>query len=242
MPIYVADMITRYKALMGFDLNDMSSQDRSPSDDQALLVLNQAKDIISKYIYQVDPKITLTLTAGTDTYNLRSSSIVSKTVLRPFEVCIGGNLLWDSTGRKAGMWAFGEFERWVGASWRTASQGTPTIAVYMGNQSMILYPPPTSAVAGGSNFIYGQYLAADMTNVSTSSQEVDLPNEIRYAVCYLAAEITAEPNSTDEQQFARLAKYDSRAVQAINEIRYENRNAFLDTGAMGNEGADFILT
>lgn len=229
-----------YVGLLSYDLDDYISGGQTPSDTEALITLNQAKDTISKAIFQYDPSITFTVTDGTSTYSLRDSTVFSRNVIRPQECWINGTLLRASLIDKTGFWSIGEFQRRY-PSFRTDPSAVPFIGVYVGNQSIIIYPTPVAGTAAlGGNFISGQYLAADMTTANEATTEPDIPNEIRPAIAYLGAIIAAEPSVSEQEQMARLAAYDKRVMGKIEEIAAENRNAQLDIVMFGNRAPEWI--
>jgi hypothetical protein len=172
-----ADIFTMYTQLMGLDLSDAGSKNSAPTDAQALVWINRFKDVLSKRLWQFDPMVTLNLNHGVANTNgavfdLRDQTgpTVTKTIVEVLKVIINGVQLRGYDG-EYGLVPFSTFDKKC-PTWRTDATGTPVRAVDMGNQRMILYPPPSATVLAQSNhFLSVQYIAKDLiaTTVTTGA-------------------------------------------------------------------------
>lgn len=221
-----------------FDLDD--SYGESPTAQQQVDSVNWAIRTISKHIIQFNPKITFTLTAGTAIYDLRDTNVVSSKVIKPYQVVINGNILWNAGHSEYGLWTLAELER-SNPSWRTASNSTPTKAVYYGNGKILLNPPPTAEiVSAGNNYVSGQYLAADMTTGQTASSP-DLPVELHESVAYLAAVKSAIPYVTEQEGWQRLQAFNAEWKAVADEVRQENKVALVSWGSTSGYAYDDFI-
>lgn len=207
--------------LLSMDLDSYLGE--SMTDAQAVTLLNQAKNVISRHIFQVNPNITFTVTSGSAVQNLQDTTVVPAAykVIQCLGVIINNNPLYDTQGR-VGMWSYADFQRYYPA-WQTESSGTPVAAVNYQEGKIILHPKPSSSFANSK--IIGQYLAADLS-ASSLSTEPDLPVDLHIAVGYLAASMAAEPSASVAEQLNRLDRYDRRYRKLMDEVRSLNMRPF----------------
>jgi hypothetical protein len=202
----------------------------SATTQQKVDTINKGIRTISKQIFQYDPKIALTLTADQNSYDLRNTAVVAKKVIRPYQVIINKNMLWNAAYNEYGIWTLAELER-NSPSWRTDPSATPSKAVYYGNQKLILHPAPTQAIIdAGNNYISGQYLAANLTT-SDLSNYADIPEELHEAVCYCAAAFVSLPNLSEQEAWQRVGAYNSEWKTYAEQMRQENMRAIQATGS-----------
>lgn len=232
----ILDLRTRNLA---FDLD--SAYGESETLQQQVDSVNWAIRAISARIFQYDPKITLTLTAGMADYNLRDTAVVSRKIIRPFSVCINGSMLWDASRNDYGMWTLAELER-RNPSWRTDTSSIPTKAVYYGGNRLLLHPTPTAdVVSAGNNFISGQYLAANLTT-SDGSNSPDIPEELHEAIAYYAAAHSALPNLSENEAWQRVSAYNAEWQSSADTIRRENLRAIQSWGSTaGDYTRDYLF-
>lgn len=237
----LSEMRTMLGRLLAADLDNMAGE--SPDSAELTSQINYAIRAVSEEIYQLDPSITLTLTAETGSYNLRSSSVVSRKVIEPVVVVINGNPLWAASRKKYGMWTMTEIQDPnIGTSkWRDTSSGTCTRAVVM-DRTLYLWPKPNAAVVSdGSNYIMGQYLAADLVDGVDDDSSPDLPEEVHEAVVRLAAIFASDPSVSESEAIARIGRYESRAMQAIQKTKDRNRRQAQSWGTVtGSRIPDYI--
>lgn len=230
-----AQLITRVGQYLAYDLDAYAGA--SPTDAQYVAVLNEAMREIAKAAFLVEPSIALTLTAGTATYSLRSTSVLAKKVDQVLRVTINQYPLKTCDGKRRGVWTFTDLEEYA-PNWREADNGTPRAAVQMGDK-LILYPPPTSTVVTeGGNYVTGTKLPADLSE-STTSASPDIPEELHEPLAKLAAAKAADPNATEGHQDARIARLYQQAMQAANEVGRANRKAW-NTPSSGTREAPYI--
>ena len=161
----------------GVYLDDYNADD--PTGAQQLLSLNWALRNIGARLNQYDPKITFTLVADQAEYDLRDTAtpVVSRKVVKPFVVYVGGNPLYQVDG-SLGVWSLEQLSRHR-TTYLTGSSGTPTVAAFY-NQTKLWLDPKPSAV-GSNNFISGTYMPADMAQ---DDDEPDIPEELHEALAY----------------------------------------------------------
>lgn len=241
MALTLANMRTQLSSMLT-DLDNFHGE--SPSASQLTDLINYGIREVSQEIYQIDPSITLTLTADQQTYDLRdvtAPAVVSRKVLEPLVVIINGNPLWNAARSRYGLWSLGELQRYR-PSWRADSSGTPTIAAFH-DRTLYLHAKPNAAVvSGGSNYIMGRYLAADMVNSSDDNNYPDIPEELHEAVVKVAAIFAAEPTMVPgDGAIAKLATFDKRASDSIARIRRRNMRTAQDWGSTsGYQDRDIV--
>lgn len=233
MSLTLADLRTLQTNFMSLDLDNYVGESPSSSDQNTQI--NWALRIVSKRLFLVDSKITFTPTADAVIQSLRASGVCGKRVVEPFRVTINGNMLWNCAQREYGLWSLAELERYH-PKWQTDSSGTPTIAVYKGNNELILYLPPTSAVVSAAqNYIVGQVLAPDLSGTDTPA----IPEECHECIAYVAAILAAEPVATEAEMWNRVSVFNSRWLAVIDEIASANRASMHSWGSTaGYEIAD----
>lgn len=171
----IADMITMYGQLLGFDLSDAGSKSNAPTDAQALVWLNRAQQTISKRIWQFDPFIPLNLSnpvanSNAMMFDLRDTSVtVTKPVIEALRVIINGFPLLRYNSTNYGTAGLPYLEQMV-PNWRIAPTGTPVYAFDASNSRIVLWPPPSvDVIAYTNNFIAGQYLARNLIETKVAS-------------------------------------------------------------------------
>lgn len=214
-----------------FDSDSMYGE--SPTDAQLVSLLNWGIQYTARFIRLYDPAVVLTLTADTAQYDLRSLSIVSKKVVRPYGVIINGNRLVNKKGDGYGVWTLGEFER-EHPAWMGEAASTPVKAAFYG-KTLIVHQKPTQAIVdGGSNYISGTVLPIAKTNDSNGSTgkgtSPDLPDELHEATVWITANKNALANASEAEGWKRLGAYRADWFEIANEVRIENENQMLDWG------------
>lgn len=204
-----------------------------PTSAQSLRQINHAVRSISRKIFLFDPLIVATFVADTRRYNLRNANVFNKPIVKPWFVIINGNTLLDASGRDFGMWSLSELQ-FENPSWMTSDSGVPYAAVYYGNNELILHGPPTSAVVlAGSNYVSGQYLAADLANTSATPSEI--PTDLHECISYLAAVRAATPGIDEQAAWARVGAYNAEWKDLVTEQELENRSAIADWGSSSGQ-------
>lgn len=216
-----------------FLVNDLdNSAGEAPTTQQSTDQVNWALRTISRELYLFDSRITFTPTASTPIQLLRGSGVAGKRIVQPYMVTINGSPLMRCDGRNYGLWSMPEL--WdLNPKWQTGADGTPTLAVYKGNNELILYAPPTAAVVSAAqNYIAGQILAPDLSSSSPGTSDVPaIPEECHEAIAYLAAVLAAMPVATEGEQWKRLQEFNASWVATIDEIARENRDAMQSWGS-----------
>lgn len=235
--VIFSDAIAFKDRLLSLDLDDFYGD--SPSDAQDAVSFNWAIRAIARRVCLFDPKITLTLTADVGTYDLRSLSVLSRKVVRPYYVVINGNMLLDASRRGYGMLTLGELDI-LNPAWRTAASGTPSRAAYHGTTLYLDSKPNAAVVSGGSNYVGGTYLPVALT-ASDLSVELPLPEELHEAVCYFAAYHTSTPMASEQEAWKRLGVYAQEWQSVVEEIRRENIAQLQSWGTgITSPNADYI--
>lgn len=202
---------TRVSQLLAFDLDNFASDASGTVADADLTIqINWALRLLSKKLFLYDPSITLTLGAGTQTYDLRntSTSSFSRIVLWVHYVIIGGVSLLDYHGTEPGTWTMPQLQKRHDA-WRTDSSGTVLRAV-QADRALILHPKPSAT--GSNNFVAGRYMPAAL---SGDSDVPDIPLELHEILATLAAVKASEPNVSEGEGWERLKRYDAAMVDQI---------------------------
>lgn len=206
---------------LAFDLDDSTGGGSTPTTAQKLTSVNAAIRQIAIHVQQYDPAIPLTLTADQDTYNLRSLSVVTKRVVRPYQVIVNGYPLYNAARTERGLWTLQELER-VYPGWRSTDAGTPARAVQIANSKLILHPKPNSTVvSAGENYVSGTYIPPNYSD-SDLATEPDLPEELHEAVAYLAAVKSALPFVSEAEGWQRLTAFNGEWAAAADEVRRDN--------------------
>lgn len=237
----VTNLVTMMTELASFDLSNFSmATDGTISNASAVAQLNKAQRRLSYYIKQFDHSIVTTLVADTANYDLRNTAVFAKPVIEPYRVIINGNTLLDASG-KPGLWTFNELER-ANPGFRADASGTPIRATFYGNTKMTLNPAPSAAVVtGGSNYMAGTYMAADL-NSSTMSATPDLPVELHEALAVKATVWAAIAVTARQEGWVRLQALDKDADAIIEQVRADNINALNDWGSEQGYGVtDYMI-
>ena len=200
----------------------------SPTAAELVAQINWGIRVFARRWHLLDNRITFTISnpiASTNgaKFNIRDTTtpVVSKRVVLPYVVYIGGQPLYDWNGNP-GLWSISQLDQRV-SGWQTESSNTPYRAAYLGNGKLLLSPPP--ATAGSNNFIAGTYLPADLTNGTDDAASPDLPDELHEALAYFVAQHVALPTATEQEQWEKLKVYNQEWMSLVTEIATENRNA-----------------
>lgn len=228
------EMIDLVDKFLSADLDSYHGD--APSDADKVAVLNWAQRTVSKRISHFSLSLALTLVAGQGEYSLRTD--VSKRVIRPYRVTVGGNLLCDASGRGYGVWTFAELERYR-PGWRTLDPGTPVAAVHVTQNLILSAPPSADVVAQGGHYVAGTHFAADLSAANLAGVS-ELPEEAHEAICYLAAQRHALPSVTEDFAWNRISQYASHVVTVVDELAQENRNSLNDWGSTPSADLDYM--
>jgi len=200
----------------------------SPTAAELTAQINWGIRIFARKLHLFDNRITFTISnpiASTNgaKFNIRDTTtpVVSKRVLKPYVVYIGGQPLNDWNGRP-GLWSISQLDQ-DNSGWQTESSNTPRKACYLGNGKLLLSPPPSAA--GSNNFIAGTYLPTDLINSTDDANSPDLPDELHEALAYFVAQHVALPTTTEEEQWLKLKTYNGEWMELVSEIASENMNA-----------------
>jgi hypothetical protein len=231
-------LITRVAGYMANDLDGYWTDSTTPTNAEVVSALNDAMRDIALEAWLVEPSLTLTLTAGTYTYSLRDTGIVSKKALKVLRVVINNIPLTTADGRRRGLWSFQELEEKY-PQWRGADNSTPHVAVQLG-PNLILYPPPTSTVvSAGENYITALRLPADLSSASLSASP-DLPEELHEGLAKVAAAKAADPAATEGHQDARIARLYQQGMAMAQKVGAENRKMWSDPGTIRNRNLNYL--
>jgi hypothetical protein len=232
--------------MVQMDLDMMlAASPENPSNADWLPVINMALRFISRRILLFSDSVALSLTAGTFRYNLRDTTtpIVALRVLQPVSVCINGLVLRDRFSRGPGFWSFYELQSQFPA-YATAPNGTPTAAVWLGNNdggNLILYPPPSSGIAGDANSVAGLILPADcsLSGGNFPATVPGIPEECHESVAALAAVYASLPGLTEQEAWQRVQGY-SRYGEAVEQVRSVNLAALRSLTGSSNLAPMFM--
>jgi len=205
--------------LTGFSVYLDHYEADSPTNAQLNASLNWAQRNIGKRIHLFDPKITFTLVASQAKYDIRDvkTPVVSRKVLIPHVVTLGGNPLYQYDG-KVGVWSIGELAR-CRPTYLTESAGTVSIAAFF---DRYIYLSPAPSAVGSNNFISGTYIPADMSN---DTDEPDIPEELHECLAYYAAVHAALPSATETEQWQRIQAYNAEWADEVKRMGKQNANA-----------------
>lgn len=217
-------LIQRVKDLLSFDLDFYVGE--SPTDAQVVAGLNDELYLIGKEIEQYDPLVTFTIVASQADYDMRdiATPVVSKRMIRVYDVIINGNYLRDASGRGRGLWTMQELTRRY-PTWTSDGAATPTKAVRYTGTRILLHPKPTAeTLSGGSNYVSGTWLPAALST-STGSAEPQIPLEIHSSLAVKTACKFAEPMASETHQFNKLNIMRAQADAEIQRVRKDNKDA-----------------
>jgi hypothetical protein len=185
--------------------------------------------------YEASASLTLTVDKTTP-YDCRSSSVVSKRILKPRTVVINDSILYRRDGREHGLWTMGELQR-AYPSWRTAASKQPSVAIWLPNNKLQLWPP-TDDLYTGKNFIEGWILPDEIT-VEDDDEELPVPEEDHMSVIRLALVFGTLPNLSEAEAWQRAAGNDAWWREQAERRKRENLTSFLGRKPRG-EGADWL--
>ena len=222
----LATLRTMATQILQVDLDmGLTSNGESPRKAEYNAVINQALRFISRRLVLLSHKVALTLTAGTLSYNLEdvTTPIVGQRVIQPFSVTLNGSPLQDRWSRAYGLWGIHELERQY-PGYLTAANGTPVAAAWLGRNggaNLVFNCPPSSAVvSGGSNYVSGLVIAADL---ASDSDVPGIPTDCHEAVAALAAVYAAIPAATEAEAWQRvqaLGKF-HEPVEYVREVNLQ---------------------
>jgi hypothetical protein len=225
-------LIARVKNHLKYDLDGYFGLVDSVSDADVVASINDRLKLMCRDIYQFSPSIGFTLTAGSNAYDLRDTSVVSQRVIRVHDVIINGIALRTRKGDRKGLWSLQEVERDY-PTWRTDDNGTPTKAFQLGT-TLYLHPAPsTGIVTAGNSYISGTYMAPDLS-ASALGDPIDLPEELHPALALLTAVDVARSYTTENHQFARLQAMEADAMKIVMDVQKENKKLLSSFGTTVN--------
>lgn len=231
-----AELITRVSELTAYDLD--TTLGTAPTDAQVVDALNRRLRAISVKLCIFDPKIEFTMTAGTETYDLRDTVVFSRKIVQPRDVIINGNMLFTARGTRYGLWTVQELDK-ISPTWRTLGSGVPYRACWAPPTTLFVNPKPTQAVIdAGNNYVSGQVLAADL-DANDTDAEPELPEETHMALAMLTACDVAKPYATEVSQINRLVAMTQDATQTIEDAAKASRRAIQGVGTYSGR-ADFM--
>lgn len=218
----------------------------SPSAADLTTLVNWAIREFSAYTFcNYDPKITLTLTADTATYDITkttATAIVSKQVLKVRRVTINGAILRSADG-EYGLWTLPELEAFR-PTYQTDESAVPRRAIELPGHKLYLHPAPTAAVVSdGDNYISGWYLPVDLVNSTDDANAPDIPLEFHECIAYLAAYKGAVPNASGPDGFNRVSAFNQEWRMKAEELRRRNLNEFIkgDRGSRSEWSSDRVF-
>lgn len=192
----------------------------------------------SKLTYcNYDPNVSLVLTIGTDSYSCRDRTLVSARVFKPRVVVINDIPLIRRDGREYGLWTMSELQR-ERPKWRTMSDGTPDIAVWLPNNKLLLSAPP-SAVYTGKNFIEAWTIPDELVAGEDDNDELPAPEEDHQAIIRMALAFGTFPNLSEASAWQRMAGNDAWWREQAERRKRENLTAFLGRKTRG-AAADWL--
>lgn len=235
----LSELQTLLGQLTAMDLDNFAGESPSSSDTRAQL--NAALRWVSRYIHLFNPKVTLTLTAGTQIYNIQdvTTPIVSHRCIRPLTCMINGARLYGEDRRSYGMWNYGAFIQ-AFPTWETVDDAAPFVALLYQEGKLILHPTPVAAtVSAGNNFLASYVLAADL---SASGDVPDIPVDCHEAIACLAAVWASDPQIAEDEALQRVGRYNARAYEALQDTRNTNKNvtALFGNPSIGSTYPDYM--
>jgi hypothetical protein len=213
------EMIDMLAGSVSYDLDNYQGDDTGAvTDAQAVAQLNYGLRTVANFVRPYADGVTLTLVSGTQTYNTRNvgATSFSKKMIEVKRVLINGSRLYTRNGGY-GMWSQREVEEDY-PSYLTDASGTPTKAWQVGDLLYLHSKPNAGVVSGGSNYVSGIYMPADLSAAALSAAP-DISEETHEAIVRIAATLAADPTAAEAEGLARLQRYEGRAYQALNEVR-----------------------
>ncbi|MBS1826522.1 MAG: hypothetical protein JST93_14495 [Acidobacteria bacterium] len=206
--------------------------------------LDWAMKVLAQRCAFFDPKVSFALVADQETYRLDNLSTFSKYVLDPLSVYIGGNPLYDASGRRAGLWTINELNQF-NPQWRTQSHGTPYVAVAYGSNTLLLNPKPDSTtVSAGNCFVEGTvvpgwwktdgtYSASGAAGVvADGTATPDLPADMHEVLAVLAAVKAIKPMADSDAGWALVNAYSTELADSVETLARRNRAAMSALGSI----------
>lgn len=209
------------------------------TDAQALLQINRAVRLMSKKLNQWDSLIVVTLVADTRSHSLRSTTVFSRKVIKPFYLVVNGDALLDASGERPGFFTVYEADRYY-PDWRTRTSGQTFAAILSGNEKITYLPPPSSTVvSAGQNYLAGTYLAADLTALSETP---DIPEEFHECLAAMSATFAGGMNGEGEI-WNRIQAINADWPDMVMDHAQMNTNAYQDWGSTsGYAQPDYMWT
>lgn len=198
----LSELRTRLDQFLMTDLD--SYYGIAPSSANKDSLINEALRMIARYVRPHFKKVTLTVSTNDQRIRLDNTSKLSRVMFS-----IDSDAYVSASNRLAFV-PFPEFDRIT--DWRFGTSGTPQM--FSIDQAEIVFERPWSA--GQTLYVdgYGLYL--------TLAQDADVPELPVYAheaIAYLASILAAEPSVTDSVALNRLALYNNRWMDAVDDVR-----------------------
>jgi hypothetical protein len=221
------------------NLDLASVEQESPTATQLTARVNEVVRRFAAYtLCCYHPKLTLTLSTGVDLYSLRSLSIVQKRIVKPYSVILNTLQLYRPDGVQPGFWSMTDFER-ACPGWRTYGNGTPTRAILLPNNQLLLSQPPDATAVAATNYINGHYLPNDLVNGADEANEPDIPAEFHMALAWMAADLYTYPNATENSMWVRLKAFRNDWGSDIERLKLESSNRLFGDSALRGYQNDF---
>lgn len=156
----------------------------------------------------------ITLSNSTEEYDLHNSSICAEDVFDLTSVTINGVPLRNASG-KIGLYGMAEFQQ-NNPSYMSYTDGTPTKAVFHGEQYLLLSPAPTTAIVNaGNNYVSGFTLPVAL---SDNADVPKIPTQYHPCIALVAAAFSSTPIVTEAEGWTRIQRYDAFCYQQLKAL------------------------
>ncbi|MBS1826521.1 MAG: hypothetical protein JST93_14490 [Acidobacteria bacterium] len=190
---------------------DQDTYIESPSNSDWNALINQGIRAIARRLYLYEPKIILTTSAGVGRYDISDTTAFERKMLDVDKVVVSGAVLKNERSAQ-GLYSSIDWFDAKNPTWRTASNGTPTAAILLGQ--VLTFDKPASGVIANT-FVSGRFIPNDL---SADGQSPLLPTELHELVAYFAAVKFSFPNATEDEQWNRIKALDAKSVELLPEL------------------------
>jgi hypothetical protein len=216
-------LIDHVADLLSYDLDNFQADSSiAVTSADSIEQVNWAYRLFCTRLYMHETSVTFTIVEDQEEYDLfdLTTPVVSKRVIKPLSVYVNGVTLKDLNGRP-GVWSFPEFEENF-RSWRSYDAATPTKAVILPNNKMLLSPKPDATAAAYTCYISGQVLPADLASGDLAT-EIPLDPRLHEALAHMVAYKVATPTATEEDSWRRLREFKSDSMNVLETLSKENK-------------------
>lgn len=187
--------------------------------------LNWACEVVAEFVLLYDPWIPFHPQENVQAYSLSDLSVVGRPVVS-LDYLVVNDIRLKGPDGEPGVWSATQLDR-KRSKWRTATKGTPSRVVVLGDDSIIVNPAPDAEHAGYTWFAAGEYLPRPMTFAADSGAQLPVPYKAHHAAVHLAAYLSGSQAATHDEALDKLQRFQAMAYSEMEGARRRSADARL---------------